>query len=160
MTVRRKVMLHNLDAVLDESRRLLSHGYSRNGNWSLGQICNHIRMTIDANVDGYPTWMMALGYPLRPFLRTFLLPKLLRGDSPAGIRTASRYVPPSDLDDAHEVDALKASIQRFQTSPDPLKPHPGFGQMPKETFERFHAAHASHHLSFLDDNFVEEEHVG
>ncbi|WP_201750144.1 DUF1569 domain-containing protein [Tautonia marina] len=149
--MRRKLEFGDLDAVVDECRRLLRSGYTRHGNWSLGQICNHIGATIDASVDGYPAWSVVLGYPLRPFLRGFLLPRLIRGDSPAGIRTASRFVPPSDVCDAGEFEALQKSITRFRESTEALMPHPGFGAMSKESFERFHAMHAAHHLSFLGD---------
>ena len=149
--MRRELKLENLDAVVDECRRLLRSGYVRNGNWTLGQVCNHIRKTIDACVDGYPAWMVVLGYPLRPFLRRFLLPRLIRGDSPAGIRTAPGFVPPPDLCDAGEFEALQDSIIRFHENADALRPHPGFGAMRKDVFERFHAMHAAHHLGFLGD---------
>lgn len=149
--LRRQLELKNLDAVAEECRRLLQLGYTRNGNWALGQICHHIRLTIDASIDGYPKWMVVLGYPLRPFLCKFLLPRLIRGDSPSGIRTAPRFVPPPDLQDAEELKALEKSITRFYANTRALKPHPGFGTMSKESFDRFHAAHAAHHLSFLEE---------
>ena len=147
-TARRELKLAGLDEVLDECRRLLESGYQRHGNWSLGQICNHLRLTIDANVQGYPTWMMVMGLPLRPLLRRWLLPKLMNGDSPVGIRTAGRFVPAGDLSDAAEIDQLEASIQRFCRA-ETLHGHPGFGQMSKEAFEQFHVVHAVHHLRFL-----------
>ena len=147
--LRRKLLLEDLEAVIAECEGLLGSGYTQNGKWSLGQICHHIRLTIDASVNGFPIWMILVGYPLRPFLRRWLLPRLLRGDSPSGIRTARRYEPPLDLDDAREVEALRQSISRFHESTQTPRAHPGFGTMPKGAFERFHAAHASHHLSFL-----------
>jgi hypothetical protein len=148
--VRRDVHLVKLNDVLTECQRLHRAGYVSNGKWSLGQICRHIRLTLDANVDGYP-WWMSLAMPIRPLLRWLFLPKLLRGDSPAGIKTASIFVPPGDLNDADEITALAESISRFFDHQGELYPHPGFGRLSPELFETFHAAHASHHLSFLDD---------
>lgn len=141
--------LDSLDDAISECRRLIRVGYVTSGNWSLGQICYHIRTTIDANMNGYPTWMAALGYPLRPFLRVLVLPRLLSGRSLSGVKTARMFVPPVDLDDAAEVELLAECIKRFQQNRGPLHPHPGFGSMNHRQFERFHAAHAAHHLNFL-----------
>lgn len=85
--MRRELLLRNLSEVGDECDRLLRSGYVGHGNWTLGQACRHLKLTIDANVDGYPPWMTWLGFPLRPILRRAVLPRLLRGRSPSGIKT-------------------------------------------------------------------------
>ena len=84
--LRRKLSLDYLEDVILECERLLRTKYVSNGNWTLGQICQHLRLTIEANMNGYPGWMTIPGYPLRPFLRRFMLPRLLSGNSPAGIK--------------------------------------------------------------------------
>lgn len=147
--MRRELKLDNLDDTVAECRRLLETGYLRNGNWSLAQICNHIRLTIEANMQGYPMWMTALGLPMRPLLRHFALPRLLAGNSIQGVRTASMFVPSANLDDAAELVELENCVREFQQSTRPLHAHPGFGRMSREEFNQFHAAHAAHHLSFL-----------
>ncbi|MEM8671287.1 MAG: DUF1569 domain-containing protein [Planctomycetota bacterium] len=148
--MRRQILIEELDEVHSECERLLQTGYTMNGKWTLGQMCRHLRLTIDANVDGYPRWMTIVGFPIRLFARQLMLPKLLRGQSPAGLPTAPAYVPPSGLDDANEVALLRSSIERYLKHRDRLHPHPGFGRLTPDLFDRFHAAHASHHLSFLD----------
>lgn len=120
-----------------------------NGNWTLGQICHHLRGTIEANLKGYPNWMVLLGYPLRPFLRRFMLPRLLSGNSPTGVKTARMFVPPSDLDDCNEVKEFTQCVSQFLAHRGQLYAHPGFGRMSCQEFNKFHAAHAAHHLSFL-----------
>jgi hypothetical protein len=101
-------------------------------------------------MNGYPTWMTVLGYPLRPLLRKFMLPYLLSGNSPSGVKTARMFVPPVDLDDTAEVHAYSQCVARFLSCEGQLHPHPGFGKMDHEGFNMFHAAHAAHHLSFLN----------
>ncbi|MEL6104906.1 MAG: DUF1569 domain-containing protein, partial [Planctomycetota bacterium] len=32
-------------------------GYQMHGNWTLAQVCRHLRLTQDASIDGYPGWM-------------------------------------------------------------------------------------------------------
>ena len=154
--MRRKLELARLADVTTECESLLKGGYTPQGKWSLAQICCHMRVTIDANVDGYPLWMTVLGYPLRPFLRLWVLPSLLKGKSPKGIKTAGQFVPPNGLDDAEEVQKLIECIRRFEQAREPLHGHPGFGRMSKEKFDAFHAAHAAHHLGFLKPNEVRE----
>jgi hypothetical protein len=149
MSERRKLIFTNLDEALLEAKQLLKEGYAMTGKWSLGQICFHMRTTIEANMNGYPKWMTALGYPLRPFLRWLALPRLLSGKSPKGIKTAGMFVPPGHLDDAKEVELLNECVSKFLACSEPMHAHPGFGRMSKEEFVEFHAAHAAHHLSFL-----------
>ena len=156
---RRRLQFAHLGDSVAECQELLKSGYTRAGNWSLGQACRHLRLTYDASIDGYPTWM-SLFAPVRPLMRRLLLPRLLRGDSPAGISTVSIFVPPADLIDTEEVLAYSASIERFQRHDGHLHPHPGFGRLEHSAFEQFHAAHAAHHLGFLTQNRSEEEPVG
>ena len=115
-------------------------------------MCHHIRTTIEANMSGYPTWMTILGYPLRPFLRWLVLPRLLSGNSPSGIKTAKMFVPPDISDEATEVSALSNCVAEFLDTNSRLHAHPGFGSMTHDEFSRFHAAHGAHHLGFLIPN--------
>lgn len=147
--MRRQIHFEDLDDAIHECERLLRTGYTKSGNWTLGQICCHLRLTIQSNMDGYPRWMVVLGYPLRPLLRRFMLPRLLSGNSPGGIRTAGIFVPPRELDDESEVERFKECTIAFRNAPESMHAHPGFGGMSNSAFNRFHAAHASHHLSFL-----------
>jgi hypothetical protein len=145
---RRDLHFDTLSDAVAECQRLLESGYIRTGKWSLGQACRHIRLTVDASIDGYPKWM-SIAAPVRPVLRWLLLPRFLRGDSPAGIKTAAMFVPPENLDDSDEVAQFADSVTRFTGHDGYLYPHPGFGKLDPELLERFHAAHAAHHLSFL-----------
>lgn len=148
---RRSLMFDNLEEAVAECHRLLASGYRREGNWSLGQACRHLRLAQDGSIDGYPRWM-SIGAPLRPLLRWLILPRLLSGNSSAGIPTAGNYVPPDNLDDQQEVEAYAESSERFHAHDGYLHPHPGFGRMDHQLMERFHSAHAAHHFSFLIPN--------
>jgi hypothetical protein len=148
---RRPLKFENLDDAVEECRQLQRSGYLRAGNWSLGQACRHLRLAQDSCIDGYPRWM-SLFAPLRPLLRWFFLPRLLRGDSPAGIRTAGNYVPPPDVDDEQEFRAFAECVRRFADHDGFLYPHPGFGKFDHSALGQFHAAHAAHHFGFLIPN--------
>jgi hypothetical protein len=94
--------------------------------------------------------MNILGFPLRPILRKFLLPQLLAGNSRAGFKTAGIFVPPEDVVDDEEVVRFKQCVAEFIAKDGEMHAHPGFGKMNKDGFNRFHAAHAAHHLGFLE----------
>ncbi len=144
----RKLKFDNLETAAEEAEALLRSGYERHGNWSLGQICRHLCLVQDPSVDGYPKWFSFFAF-LRPLMRMLLLPRLLRGDSPKGVPTASVFSPPMDVDDAEEVRRFRNSVIRFKSHPGEYAPHPAFGRMNRERLEDLHAAHAAHHLRFL-----------
>ena len=98
------------DAVL-EAEHLLDSGYSRHGQWSLGQICRHCREVQEMSLHGLPRWMSLFAW-LRPIYRMTLLPKILRGASPIGLPTAPWLVPRVEMDDREEVAAFRESVQR------------------------------------------------
>lgn len=146
---RRELKLGQLGEAISECSCLLASGYTQTGSWTLGQMCRHLRLTMEANMHGYPRWMTVVGLPLRPILRFFALPRLLAGNSIRGVRTAGMFVPSGGIDDAEEVRHFEECVREFERRTEPLHPHPGFGRMTHEEFSRFHAAHAAHHLSFL-----------
>ena len=148
MSELRSLQFETLGAAVEDARQLLASGYTRHGNWSLGQICRHLVLVQDPSIDGYPAWM-SLFAPLRPLMRRWLLPKVLRPDSPRGIRTAPMFVPPDSLDDAAEVEAFSASVERLINHSGEFAPHPAFGRMPRDKILAIHTAHAAHHLRFL-----------
>lgn len=147
----RQLCFTDLDSAVAEAESLLASGYSPRGKWSLGQVCRHLRLVQDPSVDGYPRWM-SLFAPLRPIMRRLLLARILRGDSPKGIPTSPVFAPPLGVDDATEVAALVASVARFQDHKGDYYPHPGFGRLDRQALAEVHAAHAAHHLRFLEPN--------
>lgn len=145
----RSLHFRQLDAAIMETRSLLQSGYECRGNWTLGQACHHLRLAQDPSVDGYPPWMSLFAF-LRPIMRRWMLPKVLSGDSPKGIRTMASLVPPEDADDATEVEAFATSVDRFLAHSGEYAPHPAFGRQTREMIEQIHCAHAAHHLRFLE----------
>ena len=144
----RNLAFDDLPGAVNEAKLLLASGYVQHGNWSLGQVCRHLRLVQDPSIDGYP-WWMSIFAPLRPVMRTVLMRRVLRGDSPRGIPTASIFKPPQDLDDAAEVQAFAESVERFLSHQGKWYPHPGFGRLDRDQLEQVHTAHAAHHLRFL-----------
>ncbi|MEM8735658.1 MAG: DUF1569 domain-containing protein [Planctomycetota bacterium] len=144
----RKLKLSNLREAVSETQRLLESGYEPQGNWNLGQICKHLRLVQDPSVDGYPRWMSWFAF-LRPITKAVLLPKVLRENPPVGIRTLGAFQPADAADDAREVQLFADSVDRFLAHTGSYHPHPAFGKLDPQQLETVHAAHAAHHLRFL-----------
>lgn len=145
---RRQLALANLPAAVAEVESLRQTGYERVGNWTLGQACRHLSLDLQSSLDGYPAWTYLFA-PLRPVIRTFFLPKILRFQSPSGVRTMAQYVPPENLDDEAEAKNYAALVERFLAHDGKYHTHPGFGFSDRKNLETVYSAHAAHHLSFL-----------
>ena len=148
MTKLRPLNFESLEKASEEVSELLRSGYVRSGNLSLGQICHHLTLLRNPSIDGYPFWL-SLFAPLRPVMRWWLLPKLLDTDSQPRIRTINAFMPPDDTDDAVEVERYQRSVDRLMDHTAPFAPNPAFGRVPRQTILQIHAAHAAHHLRFL-----------
>jgi len=144
----RTLQFSTLNEAVEEVHRLQASGYVAQGNWSLGQICRHLRLVQDPSVEGYPAWISLFAF-LRPIMRRLLLPRVLSANPPRGIRTMSSFEPGDNLDEAEEVERFVASVNRFSAHDGPYHPHPAFGRLAPEQLERVHASHAAHHLRFL-----------
>lgn len=144
----RQLQLKDLNAVRAEVEALHAKGYEQQGQWTLGQMCYHLRIVQDGSLDGY-SWWLSLFAPLRPVMRWVMLPKILSGNSPIGLRTLFVFAPPEKVDEQEEVKQFLSSIDRYIAYEEKIKAHPGFGRMSKSELEQVHAAHASHHLRFL-----------
>jgi hypothetical protein len=145
MPERRTLEFARLDEVMPEVDRLLA-GHTTVGNWSLGQVCNHLAGGIQKSVDGYEVqapWLV------RTTIGRVVKKKILgeRRIQP-GIKTAESLVPKPGLDDRAEAEALRASIAYYLTHPEPRALHPFFGRMTGDEWDRLHRIHCAHHLSF------------
>lgn len=144
----RPLKFTHLEQAVSEARRLLEAGYVRQGNWTLGQICCHLRVVQDPSIDGYPGWISLFAF-LWPIMRWMFLERILEGDSPVGIPTSKAFVPPNGLEDREELEKFAESVSRLQTHQGSYHPHPAFGRLARESLLQVHAAHAAHHLRFL-----------
>jgi len=100
--------------------------------------------------------LFSLLAPLRPIVRRMLLQRVLTGDSPVGLRTAPPFVPQGDPTDAEEGEVYAQSVSRLVSYEGEFRPHPGFGRLDHDRMLELFAAHAAHHLRFLEPTSAEE----
>jgi hypothetical protein len=146
MAERRSLTFPTLDRVMPDVDRLLE-GHQTLGQWSLGQVCNHLATSITYSVEGFP---MRAPWILRTTLGAVKRRQLFKtGRMAGGIRLPAKDVPKPGLDARAEAEALRATLQYYAAHQGPLALHPLLGKMAREQWTRFHGIHCAHHLSFL-----------
>ena len=147
MARRRRLAFSRLVEVMPDVERLLA-GHATVGQWTLGQICNHLATGIRITTDAFPAkapWVVrrTAGVVLGRLL-------LWRGWIPPGLPVPASILNPGPaLDAGCEAESLRLEIERFLSFSAPFDEHPLFGPMTPAQWERFHCIHAAHHLSFV-----------
>ena len=142
---RRSIGFEQVSQVMPEVRRLLA-GHRTVGNWSLAQICDHLRRSFVGSMEGFDLRNHRVK---RFFLRRKMLDVALTKGIPPNWTVDRRLTPPSRLDLAEAVEGLDEVIERYQTHSGGLHPHPLFGKLSREVWTRVHCVHCAHHLSFV-----------
>jgi len=134
--------------VYAELNRLVEYGYTRHGNWTLGQICAHLCIFVEGSMEGFKG-------PRMPWYKRMLAPlfvrwMLKRRRMPAGAATPKQCEPPPPTaDDRRDVRRLKAILQRYERHTGPLHPSPYGGNARREVWTEMHLIHCAHHLGYL-----------
>ena len=144
---RRQLDLRDFDALTAEVDRLKQSGYTKAGNWDLGQVCEHLGRSMQASLDGF-------GVRAPWFLRVFLAPFFKRRIFktrviPAGIKGPPELMPGPQVDETAAHKNFDAQLARVRDHPDAFQKHPFFGKLTTEEWRQFHLIHSSLHLGFL-----------
>ena len=140
---RRTVCYESLIAFLEDAERLANCEVRTIGNWSQGQIYEHLARSLDVSIDG--TDLMSA--PFRLVLNLFLKKKFLQEAIPAGFQAPDKFVPAET-----SVEDGLASLQRAVARQNEVKEralHPGFGKLSPEEWGLFNLRHAEMHMSFI-----------
>jgi len=120
---------------MEEARRLLQVGYDRAGNWSLGQVCNHLAMGIEMSIKGFLSRIPEVlqRAMVATYFRLFFLGKI-------GKRFNLRM--PTEAPQKQPVDD-EVGLQRLVAAIGLLK------DADAAHWNRMHLWHCEHHLGFL-----------
>lgn len=146
--------LEDLLADLDAVERAHRDGRLRRlGNHDAAPIFAHLGMAVRGCFDGFPTfaplWLRLLGRLLKA--------RVLSAPFQPGLRLSPKNQalawPPAPPFDAALAD-LRAELARLRAAredkgPRPAAPHPFFGPMTPDEWQRYHLRHAELHMSFL-----------
>jgi hypothetical protein len=144
---RRSVRYASFDELLADARRLAASEPRALGNWSQGQIYDHLARSMNASIDGAG---FSIAAPLRWIASRFLKRRFLERGLPAGFKApprAKKYMP-GETSTPDGLAALEAAIDRLGHETTRM-PHPAFGEMTREEWDQLHLRHAELHMSFL-----------
>lgn len=122
------------------------------GNWTPGEILDHVAKTWEFSIDGFPADMKS------PFF-VRLIARLMKGRMtsgktlPAGFKLpkeASAFLPQPGTTAEAGLARLRRLIDRLDSGARCDKPSPAFGPMTHDEWMRLHLAHAQLHLGFID----------
>lgn len=145
---RRVLHFENFDAIAAELDRLAQASSLKSlGNWSPGQIFEHLAIVMRQSIDGGPA---VVPWYIRLFFRWFVKKKALRETMKAGFQLpeAAKHLIPAPIDDQNGLKNLKSALARLRKDPT-RAPNIVFGPLTNEEWEKLHCRHCELHLSFV-----------
>jgi|ERR1051326_3118108 hypothetical protein len=146
---RRTLHFDSIDQILDEVETLAKCREIRTiGNWTPGQIFQHLANTITCSIDGFKRMLPA---PMRWLLRIFFKKKFLNKPMPAGFKLSAKqaeYLVPAPTSVEDGLRNLRTALHRFKTETK-RSPSAFMGTLTDEEWVKIHCRHAELHLSFL-----------
>ena len=144
---RRKVSYQSLAELEAGAERLAASGVRPLGNWSAGQVFQHLAKSMNSSIDGMPgTFPWYVKVAARLFKKRFI-----RGPMPAGLivpKDLAEKVMPEPISTEQGLANLCAAIGRLDRESKRAR-SPIFGAMSKEEWNTMHLSHANLHMSFL-----------
>ena len=144
---RRKLNYKSFDELLADADCMSSANVKTLGNWSPGQIFQHLANAFNGSIDGLPG-----GFPwfIRAVARIFKK-KLIGGPMPAGVKMPDKLakaVMPLPTSTEVGLANLHAAVSRLKQESHRAA-HPVFGEVSNEEWDTIHLKHANLHMSFL-----------
>lgn len=147
MSARRIVRYSTLSEVVQDAEHLIGNHHTV-GNWSFGQICQHLAKTMHASIDGFgfmaPWWAR---WFIAPLVKNSFLTKPMK----PGIQLpkSAKSLFPDELIAAEEgLRQLKAAVERLSHET-PTAPHPFLGKLASEEVIQAQLRHCELHMSFI-----------
>ncbi|MGB7328790.1 MAG: DUF1569 domain-containing protein [Rubripirellula sp.] len=144
----RELKFNSIEEIATEVERLAAMPIETTGQYSYGQILEHLSRVLDVVTGQMPS--PTVGLPMRMFAR-LIRPMLLRKMSP-GFKLPSDaqaiFWPDNEVDTQAGLSHFREAIDQFRNA-DTLPPHPFFGPMTRAKHEQLQCRHCELHLSLV-----------
>jgi Protein of unknown function (DUF1569) len=144
---RRQLCFRGLQELLEDAEKQARQQTPTTGNWSQGQIFEHVARTMDRSIDGF-AWRAPFHFRI---LGKLIKKKILRHGMTPGFQhrgIAAEHLVPTPTDTAAGLEHLRRAIGRLQTE-SKRAPHPFLGKLTPAEWEQVHLRHAELHMSFI-----------
>ena len=146
---RRKLHFADFSQLLADADYIATHPCQTLGNWSVGQIFEHLAVAANAPFDGIEgfkaSWFTR--HLIVPFIKNNLITKPMS----AGFqipKEATSMFPPANANVQASVEKLRQALARFSNEL-PRYPHPIMGELAFQEWVALTLRHAELHLSFI-----------
>lgn len=148
VTGRRTIRYANYDELLADAEGCATGNVRCLGNWSAGQIFEHLARTMTMSLDGVDfqaPWLM------RFVARNFMKNSILNKPMPPGFNLpgkAAEALLPKAVPTEAGLASLRTAIHRLKTE-SKREPSPILGPLTREEWDKLHLNHSALHMSFL-----------
>ena len=146
----RPLHFDRIEDAIAEVDQLVATEVTTIGNYSFGQILEHLARTFDI-VSGHTEIPFKPSLPMRFFAR-MMLPKILKGGPKPGFQLPSKaqaiFWPTEDVDVVESHDHFRQAVGRYQST-GPIEKHVFFGNMTRQQHDQLQCQHCALHLGFV-----------
>lgn len=146
---RRKLQFADFSQLLADARQMAHTPVRTLGNWSAGQILDHLAEAANCPFDGYGS--LRAPWYLRYFVVPFIKNNVLTRPMSPGFnlpQKATELLPQSDITPQEAYVKLERALARFATEI-PRYPHPLLGTLAFQEWVALTLRHSEMHLSFI-----------
>ena len=124
---------------------------SHTGNWTEGQIFDHLALSMEHSIDGFPPEIKI------PLLMR-MMGRMFKGMVTSGKTLSPGFSPPKGSEALlpkpvvsfeHGLARLRKVIDRLDSGAQCIQASPAFGKMTHDEWMRLHMGHAQLHLGFI-----------
>jgi hypothetical protein len=145
---RRRVSYGSYQDLQGEAEKAVQANAGTTGNWSLGQILEHLAIANEKSIDGFE---FGAPKPVQLAAQLFFKKRILRDGMQPGFQLspkAQKHLVPGETDPRAALDHLRRTIHRLGTE-SKRSPHPFFGRLTRDESDRLMLRHAELHMSFV-----------
>lgn len=147
---RRDITYATLDELIADAEKAAATNAPTTGNWSKGQIFEHVARVMDMNIDGFP---FKVNWFFRLVSSKILLKRFLKNGMPSGFKpskSVATKLMPDDTDEQTALQHLRTAVERMK-SLDHNIDHAFFGNLNPDEARAINCRHAELHMSFIVD---------
>ncbi|MCA9074649.1 MAG: DUF1569 domain-containing protein [Planctomycetaceae bacterium] len=145
---RRTVQYESFDDLLEDAEAMAHSVVETKGNWSLGQIFQHLASALESTIDGFSFKAPLHIRLVAPFLKKRFITKGIPPGFKLPASAQEQLVPAATVSTAEALDALRLAVSRSE-SESKRSPHPVFGRLTKQESDQLQLRHAEMHMSFV-----------
>lgn len=145
---RRKVQYANYDDLLADAEKLAAGSYRTLGNWSFGQILNHLAIAIDIMIDGPAPFRFPA--PLQWVAKKLMLKKMMTEPMKPGFKLPKKAsaLLPDEMPIDEAIARFRTAVARTKTETKRAE-HGGFGTIERQEWDEFQLRHCEMHMSLV-----------